>query len=210
MNFDWKKEYYRYHRYFFGLQKAAKAPQVRSFAWLSLTIFTICFFLVVAIRPTLVTIARLNREIRDKKEANQKMQAKINSIIAAQDEYAQKLDLLPLLEEALPERSEFPRLASFIERLASENGAVLKSLTFNQIGQVGKDKNKAVSSETGSLEFSLNVSGSYPNLKAFLAKLEDSRRIIKIDKTAFSQVKEEEGSELVLYLSGQALFLESL
>jgi Tfp pilus assembly protein PilO len=210
MNFNWKKEYYRYHRYFFGLQKAAQAPKIRSFAWLSLTIFTICFFLIVAIRPTLVTIAKLNREIKDEKEANRKMQIKINSIIAAQDEYAKNLDNLPLLDEALPDRSEFPRLAYFIEKLAIDNNLSLKSLGFDRIGRIEKKITKGeIPSNTTPLDFSVNVSGSYSDLKAFLTQLENSRRIVNINQASFSQIKKEDNWELVLYISGQALFLNS-
>jgi Tfp pilus assembly protein PilO len=206
MNFDWKTEYHRYRRYFFNLGKISKAPQVQSFAWLSLTFFAIAFFTVMAIRPTLVTIAKLNREIKDKKEANQKLQTKINAILAAQAQYAENLDNLPLLEEALPEKSQFPRLAFFIEENTTASGVELKSLSFEKIGAV--EQTPQSSSTSNSLYFSLSVSGDYSNLKDFLSRLESSRRIIEVNSFAFSQVKEEESWRLVLRVTGRASFVK--
>ncbi|HUW24509.1 MAG TPA: type 4a pilus biogenesis protein PilO [Patescibacteria group bacterium] len=205
MNFDWKTEYYRYRRYFFSLGKIGKTAPVRSFAWLSLTLFAIAFFAVMAIRPTLITIAKLNREIKDKKDASQKLQTKINAIVAAQALYARNLDHLPLLEEALPEKSEFPRLAFFFEENATASNVELKTLNFEKIG-VSEKGSSSSSSTANSLYFSLNVAGDYAYLKDFTRRLETSRRILKIDSAAFSQVKKEEGWQLTLRVTGQASF----
>jgi Tfp pilus assembly protein PilO len=160
----------------------------------------------MAIRPTLVTIAKLNREIKDKKEANQKLQTKINAIVAAQAQYSKNLDNLPLLEEALPEKSQFPRLAFFVEENATASGVELKSLSFEKIGAV--EQAPQSSSTSNSLYFSLNVSGNYSNLKDFLNRLESSRRIIEINSFAFSQVKKEESWQLTLRVTGRAAFVK--
>lgn len=210
MNFDWKTEYHRYHRYFFSLGKISKTPQVRSFAWLSLTLFAIAFFSLMAIRPTLVTIAKLNREIKDKKEAKQKLQTKINAIVAAQAQYAKNMDNLPLLKEALPEKSEFPRLAFFLEENASASAVELKALSFEKIGVAEKESPQSPSSGPNLFQFSLSVGGDYPNLKDFLNRLESSRRILKIDSFSFNQIKKEESWQLGLRVAGQASFSKSL
>jgi Tfp pilus assembly protein PilO len=204
MNFDWRTEYYRYRRYFFSLGKISKTPQIRSFAWLSLTLFAIAFFAIMAIRPTLVTIAKLNREIKDKREASQKLQTKINAIVAAQAQYAKNLDNLPLLEEALPSKSEFPRLAFFLEENASTSAVELKNLTFEKIEVSGKSSSP--SAKANSLNFSLSASGDYANLKDFINRLENSRRILELDSIIFNQVKKEEGWQLSIQVAGQASF----
>ncbi len=204
MNFDWRTEYYRYRRYFFSLGKISKTPQARSFAWLSLTLFAIAFFAIMAIRPTLMTIAKLNREIKDKREASQKLQTKINAIVAAQALYAKNLDNLPLLEEALPSRSEFPRLAFFLEENASASAVELKNLTFEKIEVSGKSASP--SAKANSLNFSLSVIGDYVNLKDFINRMENSRRILEIDSLIFNQTKREEGGQLSVQMSGQASF----
>lgn len=210
MNFNWKTQYYRYHRYFFNLQKATKTEKVRSFAWLSLSIFTVAFFVLVAIRPTLITIAKLNREIKDKKEASQELQKKINSIIAAQQEYAKNIDYLPLLDEALPQKSDFPRLASFFEQSASNSGITLASLTFEKIEVALPTSGSQSNRSTHSLAFQLSITGAYPQLKNFLQNLQSSRRILMIEGVYFNQVKKEGEKRLTLQVSGHASFLKPL
>lgn len=200
MNFDWKKEYYRYHRYFFDIRKKTETPKTRSFTWLSLSIFTVSFFVLVAIRPTVVTIAKLNREIVDKEKASNGLQQKINSILQAQQVFTENSDRLYLLEDALPAKNEFPRLAYFFEQEAAITGVNLKFLNFEKIGKT------AVSAQTSSFNFSLVVTGDYLKLKQFLGDLEISRRLIKIERASFNQLKKAEEIELSLSISGQAFF----
>lgn len=201
MNFDWKKEYYRYHRYFFDLSKKTRGPKTRSFAWLSLSIFTVSFFILVAIRPTVITIAKLNREIKDKEKASQALQQKINSILQAQQVYTENSDFLYLLEDALPAKNEFPRFAYFLEQESALSEINLKYLKFDKIGE-----EVTGSSGTSSFDFSLVVTGDYLKLKQFLADLQSSRRLLKVERASFNQLKKEEEIELSLSVSGQTFF----
>lgn len=206
MNFDWKTEYHRYHRYFFNLQKKARTSQTRSFVWLSLTIFTVSFFAIVAIKPTLVTIAKLNKEIQDQKEASKLLQSKIDSIITAQQEFTANMENIGLLEEALPEKNEFPKLAYFFEQISQENEVTLQSLSFEKIGSLKKPAGTSSLGPANSLNFSLGVSGSYAKLKSFLSSLESSRRVLTIQRTNFGQTKKENNFEILLIVSGTTFF----
>jgi Tfp pilus assembly protein PilO len=58
-----------------------------------------------------------------------------------------------------------------------------------------------------SLTFSISVNGDYPQLSRFLSELENLRRPIKIDNSGLSSAQTEEGSELVLLVSGRAPYL---
>lgn len=206
MNNEQKREYRKYRRYFINLGRTTSEPKVKSFAWLSLTFFTICFFGIVAIRPTLVTIAQLTKEIKTQKEASQKLQTKINSLIAAQAEYAKVVNLLPLLEEALPESSNFPRLAFFLEESANGTAVEIKSLGFERI--VLKENNQKSKNKNSYKEiaFSVEVAGDYHNLKQFLNNVEFSRRIIKIESFTIGEKRKKEERELVLQITGNAAY----
>jgi Tfp pilus assembly protein PilO len=206
MSNEWRKGYHNYRRYFTNLGKLTSGPRVKSFAWLSLTFFTICFFGIVAIRPTIVTIAKLTKEIKDQRDASQKLQVKINSLIAAQSEYAKVVNLLPLLEEALPEDNNFPRLAFFLEETATSAAAEIRSLYFEKIplkGESTKTKNKNPYNE---IVFSVGVAGNYNSLKQFLNGLETSRRIIKIKSFSIGETRRKELRELVLQVTGSATY----
>jgi Tfp pilus assembly protein PilO len=206
MSNEWRKEYHNYRRYFTNLGKITSGPRVKSFAWLSLTFFTICFFGVVAIRPTLVTIAKLTREIKDQREASQKLQVKINSLVAAQSEYAKVVNLLPLLEEALPENNDFPRLAFFLEETATAAAVEIRSLNFEKIALKGETKKNKDKKPYNEIIFSVGVAGNYNNLKQFLSDLEASRRIIKVQSFSIGEARRREFIELVLQVTGIATY----
>ena len=206
MNPGEKEEYHRSRRYFVGIPRGPRTSQTRSFVWLSITIFTISFFLIVAIRPTLVTIAKLNTEIKDNTEANLLLQKKISTLITAQEVYAKNSDNLALLDEAFPEKSEFPRLAYFFEQVATASGVTLKSLSFERIGGATAKEQSTSASSGQPLNFSIAASGDYLNLKGLLKELESSRRILKITSSSFNRVKKGEEFELQLFISGQASF----
>ena len=210
MDFNWKTEYYRYHHYFFNLQKIMQTSQARSLAWLSLSIFTVCFFAILAIRPTLITIAKLNKEIKDQKEASAMLQNKINAIVAAQQELAVNADNLPLLEEALPARNEFPKLAYFLEQAVIPGGLNIRSLNFEKVGEIKKtisgDKTTKILTTSNQLSFSLGITGDYFQLRDFLTSLESSRRIIQLETASFNQARKDNTFEILLTVSGKAFY----
>ncbi len=192
MNTDENKEE---SRYFIRLPKIKSTVKTRSFFWLSFTFVTIAFFLTVAIKPTLVTIAKLNKEIKDKTLASAQLQKKIDSIVAAQDIYAKNSGNLYLLDEAFPNKSEFPKIVYFFEQIATDSGVNLTSLNIGKVDE-----------KTPPLNFSVSVSGDYPNLKNFISKLESSRRILVLENATFSRIKKEEVFGLMLSVSGQSSF----
>lgn len=210
MNSSSKNEFFHSQRYFTYLGNLNQKVPVRSFGWLSFTILVVTFFALAAIKPTLVTIAQLNKEIKDKTEASQKLQQKINSIVAAQKTYAKNVNLLPLLDEVLPEKNEFPQVAIFLEELASSSGVELRSLGFEKVftKKTASVENKDVNLSSLLLNISLGVAGEYANLKEFLKGLESSRRVIKVESVSFSQSKKAESWELSLQFTGNAFFAE--
>ena len=191
-------------------KQLAKTPQSRSFAWASLTILTICFFLLAAIRPTLITVAKLSREIKEKKEADKKLDEKIRSLVAAQNIYAKYSDKIFLLEKALPQENEFPNLVQLLENTAQFSQVEISSLAFSRIIFSGNlSRNTKDVSTSRSIEFSLVVKGEYLNLMKFLLSLENSMRLINLESTLFSEAKgkiEEELPKLSLNISGRAFY----
>jgi Tfp pilus assembly protein PilO len=203
---------YNYRGTLNSLQQFSQTKQAKSFTWLSLTLVTTAFFVLVAIEPTLVTIAKLVREIKVKREANKNLEEKIKSLVAAQAAYVKNSDNLFLLEEALPKKNEFPSLASFFEQKAEVSLVEIKTISFDKL-TIGEDKDKN-RSEQGkgplSFSFSISVTGKYQNLKEFLRNLETSPRIIFLETTNFNPVKikieNDVSTELSLSITGNVFF----
>ncbi|PIS14734.1 hypothetical protein COT64_01090 [Candidatus Shapirobacteria bacterium CG09_land_8_20_14_0_10_39_12] len=193
-------------RYFIKLPKIRSTVKTLSFFWLSFTFVVIAFFLIFAIKPTLVTIAKLNKEIEDKTLASTQLQKKIDSIVAAQDVYAKNSSNIYLLNDAFPNKSEFPKIAYFFEQIATDSGVNLTSLNIEKVEEKALPAKEPSSLQNSQLNFSVSVSGDYPNLKGFIAKLESSRRILILENTVFSRTKKEESFELTLFISGRASY----
>jgi len=175
----------------FGVKNFTQTPQGRSFAWISLTVFTISFFLLVAIRPTILTVAKLSREIKEKREAEKQLDKKIDSLVAAQKIYAQNSNKISLLEEAFPQNNNFPSLAYFLEKTAQENQVQISTLSFEKVVLAQPPSTKKTKNNNPYLEigFTVSAQGEYNNLKSFVSSLENSRRLITIESSRISEGK---------------------
>ena len=87
------------------LNKFYENPVARVSIELFLSIFTVIFFAVFAIRPTLLTIADLIKEIEDKEDLIVQLDRKIASLSSAETEYRKFYYQLGLLDEAIPKHS---------------------------------------------------------------------------------------------------------
>lgn len=196
-----------------GLKKLTQTPQGRSFTWISLSFFTVAFFVAIAIRPTIITVAKLTKDIKENQTANTQLDEKINSLVEAQKIYAGNSHRITLLNDAFPERSEFPTLAYFLENAAQASLVKLNSLSFEKIDlslKPSEDKKIKANQPYLTINFSLSSEGEYSNLKNFIETLENSRRLISIESSAIHQSKKKNAEEtvptLTLALSGKAFF----
>lgn len=211
MAIDKKPDYRRYRRYFVNLAALYQKKEVIVYTGLTLSFLAIAFFGLLALRPTLVTIANLLKELEDKKEINQKLQTKINNLNQAQVSYSQVAKTIVLVDQALPQNHSLTEIVYQIEVLAQKSSLTLRSVAFESVNLQGQEPSKkAVSKTTSGLNeiiFSLTASGEFTNLQTFLASLENLRRIITIDSFSLSQVRGEETPIINLNLSGKAYYL---
>lgn len=178
-------------------KKFTRSPQRESYAWLSLSIFTISFFLIVAIRPTVITITKLIREVKEKETASLLLDKKIDSLVTAQKVYAKNSQYFPMVEQALPENSEFPLLADFLSNAAQSSQIELSTLAFEKIilkaAPSAKKPGEPAAYQT--INFSTTAEGDYLNLKNFVSLLENSRRLIQVESTSVSEIKKKNKEE---------------
>jgi len=194
-------EYRRYRRYFVDLSRFYQKKEVRVYTSIVLSILTVAFFLFFAIRPTIVTIVGLVKEIKDKRTIAEQLEDKINALNSAQIEYQRIERNLYLVDEAFPVD---PRLSLYIrqlEALARRHNVDIQSLQFKGTTLKGKGEGKETSPE---VSFSLALAGDYPRLKSFLDTLTRLRRLVVVDSFTFQTGKEEE--RLILSLDAQIYY----
>jgi len=202
--FDWQTEYHRYRRYFTDLGRFYQTKKARTYVGIILSILTVTFFVIFAIKPTLVTIAQLIKQTKDQKLVVGELEKKITSLSQAQNEYLAVESDLYLVDEALPQEPKVPLLIKQLETLAYQSDVNIGRLRINE---VDLKKTGSAKTEKQPLSFSFAAFGNYSNLKAFLSSLSSLRRIILVESFSFQKgIVEKSG--LSLNLAAKAWFLE--
>lgn len=187
---------HRYRRYYQKLEPLLKTRQAQAYLMVVMSLMTIAFFGTFAIRPTLKTIATLQRQIVDRSFLNDKLEEKINALILAQEEYQRIAPRLPLIYALLPEKAEFPSLLRRLELLTDQNSATISGIQFDPIvlhsespREVTTEVNVAAPSAatTTPIYFTLTLNGDYPNLVTLLSQLTLIDRLVTIHSVTISK-----------------------
>jgi len=210
MALDWQTEYHRYRRYFFNVGNLYKKKKVRVYTEIVLSLSTITFFIIFAIRPTLVTIAGLVKTTKDQRLVNQKLEEKVQILGPAQQKYLLLEPELELVDQALPKTPQFSLLIKQLEALSQASNVNLQSVQFKQV--VLKTQNTSSKHEV--IDFDLLAQGNYQDLKGFLEKLYLLRRVVALKGFSFKkpELKQKENINLewlTLDVEAQAYFLDN-
>lgn len=204
----------QYKRYFVDIGRIYKVnKKVRVYTEIILSLAAISFFLVFAIKPTLVTITELITTIKDQRLVVAQLQNKITALSVAQSEYNLASGDLYLVDEALPKDSQMAALVKQIEVVASQSGATLNSIKFDpvtlkEVVASPKEISQIAAQTAKEINFSLTVAGDYLNLKEFLRRLNALRRVIAVE-TFSLKIKKAESQTLTLGISGRAYYLSA-
>ena len=169
-----------------------------------LSLVTISFFSIFAIRPTFLTISTLLKEISTKKETVIKMDTKIKNLQTAQKILDQESLRIPILELSVP---PFPQPQIFVhqvEGIASTTQAIVLGIRIDETSLKGVVPVK----DQEAMGFSVSATGSFQSLFSFLKNLENLRSPVKIDILGINLSKKEEGNTLTLIVTGKVPYLE--
>lgn len=168
--------YHVYSRYYRKLGSFLRKPRVRVYTVLILSFFTMSFFGLFAIKPTLKAIAHLKREIADSQLIDESLEEKVIHLSQLKEEYKKIENDLPLVSTALPKE---PKFSSFLEDL--ENLSRETEVTISQVKLESIDLTKRESKSSTKISSSLILTGDYSSLRNFLSRLLQSGRIYTVD-----------------------------
>ncbi len=161
----------------------------RSYTFFAFTIVATILLIVFAIKPTITTILRINREIKQKEYINQQLTSKISTLSSLQSKYLERKQDFRTLSLVFPADGNFSLLLSNIDSIVSRNGFVLSSVTFDEY-----EGNKAGSSNVLSPKsMRINVKGKRTNIINLLKEFEALPMYPIIDFVSFSSNEDEEG-----------------
>ncbi|OGV91591.1 hypothetical protein A2783_04160 [Microgenomates group bacterium RIFCSPHIGHO2_01_FULL_45_11] len=153
-------------------------PIVKVSTALLLTIFTIIFFAIFAIRPTLTTIAQLLRKIEDQGTIKSKLDQKVAALATAHAEYLTIEPQLPLIDTAIPQEAELGLLARQIEGTASSLGIALQKVTLESLLP---SSITAPSTKFSEIPVMVETTAPYETLQEFLNRLLKLPRVSSVE-----------------------------
>lgn len=200
MDQTWRRNYLRYKAYFLNLGDAYKnRVDLKAYLEIILSLMTITIFAVFALKPTLITIASLIKEIEAKKATLSQMDKKIGDVRLAKDLYEKNLTGINLLAAAVPDTAKPEVLLRQIEQTSVKNQASVARLTLNEAlikgarneeeeGKVEEVSPLPEKAEAIKLSVSLTAPiAGYQNLYSFMDEAENLRIPLKIDRILFSR-----------------------
>ena len=167
-------------------------PEIKASVEIILSVFTVAGLLLLAIRPTLATVAALQKKIEDQQVVSRRLEAKITQLITAQKNLVTYANRLADYEAAVPDGHDLGSLARRVEVLARDQGLALNSLSFSAVPLLGTDIDLADKKGGGkpatefggkiaTFEISFDLSGDPKRIFDFLATLEKMDRVAIID-----------------------------
>lgn len=155
------------------------------------TIGLVVFFAVFAIRPTILTMSQLSKDIEEKKKINQQLTQKAAALSTLSTEYLKIRNDLPVLDSTIPNTPDFVNIVKRLEKLATENNVAFSSIQIQHIPE-NNIKEKA-DSEISSYTLTFTANGTYIQLKQFFDSLGEMDRFVSLDNVAFITSEKEEG-----------------
>jgi len=212
MNTGWQTNYSIYKKYLDNISSFYQNRQdIKLFTEMLLSIAASIIFALFAIRPTLVTIAQLYKQIESKKQTLAIMDQKIQDLSQAEAIYEREKQKINTLNSAIPEQPDLETFIRQIEGIAQKNSVILTNLSINSVPLIGTATQTEENTEpetqstpgTQNLNVSLELSGVYPTLSPFLKDLESMRRPMLPQNTAIRLNTGETSSVLSLSINGQ-------
>lgn len=178
-------------KYSQDLRRYYHLPAVRVSLTLVLSLFLMAIFIVVALRPTIISIATLKKTISESEKTLQQLDAKVTNLQGAATQLEKIKPVLPLLNLNIPNTGAmYSPLTSAIETLSIQSGVRLESeslgstLLFSRLlSPFAPNKNQVVIA----LPFTARVTGDYPNVATFLTNLLSMERIIMFESVTITK-----------------------
>lgn len=206
MNNGWKKNYLRYKDFFLSVANVYKTkPNLKIYLELILSLSAVLIFSLLAIKPTVLTIIELNKEIKAKQETSLNLKQKIKNLQTANNLMQNELENIMYIHQAIPDNAAPETVIKQVENVAQENSLQILGFSTSEVTLLGKDaENKKIQNE---LPFTFSARGTYQNIFSFLTTLENLRRPIKFDSFIINSNISEEGKVLVLTITGSVPYL---
>lgn len=169
-------------------------PVAKASMELFLTVGLVLFLGSFAIRPTIVTMSDLIKEIETKTKLDTSLTKKLAALQTAQTQYLIIQEQIPILDSAIPEQPEIILSTKLIEKIAADSKVVIKNLSVNELPDDTKDTVEFSQKSKQNLGITLNITGDYIAIREFSETLRSSRKSLIVESIVFS-LEEDRGNK---------------
>ena len=199
----------RYRRY---LQVVQNKPLWAASLWVILSLILLIVLIVLALRPTLITISSLIGQINQQQAISKQLDDKILKVSTALKNMDAVKDQVPLLDKAIPKDTQWDDLTLDLEKIATDSGLEATSVTIEKIPLVlneptttnGTPIKILVPNGVLPIRFTLTASGEYDQIRKCISEIENMSRVVMISNVIIDTNKD---GGLDLTVSGQAAYL---
>lgn len=186
----------RTKRYSLNLAKYYRNTSTQVSLTVVLSLLLMAFFVMVALRPTFVTIGRLNTQIEETEQTLSNLQKKSRSLQQAAQVWERVQEGLPFVEASIPSDSVlYQAIVKTLETIAAESGveiansALGEALIHSQVTDVfAGDKRSVVEMEAG-----IRIKGDFLASLRFLRALLQMDRLVSVESVTVTKELEEAG-----------------
>lgn len=195
---------HRYARYFTYIPPVLRAPIIKTYGSLILSIIAVTIFILFAIKPTIETILVLQKNLDNSKQVLQQIIKKSQDLSQARQNY-QNLDsgVKQKIETTIPTMPNLKTVTAILEQNALNNQASISALQVSPLTVASATQS---AKELSEIQFIFSVEGTYANLLNVLSGIQNSSRLISI--TNLSLNKSPDNSNILMQVTGKAFFLK--
>lgn len=181
-----------------SLQAFYEKPILRVSFELVMSIIVVAIFALFALRPTLITMSNLLKEIEEKQQLDKALQEKIAALSTAQSEWDAYKPQFGKLERSFFQDPSLEDVMLYLEYLARQDDVLVTTVTSPEMPV------KLERSETDSVglltlipyETNFQAMGSYENILKFLARIEQQQPLMSVESVQIALNQKDEVSPL--------------
>jgi len=159
-----------------------------SYIFTGITVAVAIVLIAGAIRPTVITITRINTEISEKEKTEKALTEKISALTELDTQYIGLKDDFEDISLVFPTDGDFSLFMANIDAISSRNGFVLVGLSFAEY----KEDNPVATGVLEPWSVRLTIEGKKNDLVNFLKDLESLPMYPVIESVAYSDDGENE------------------
>lgn len=204
-----QENYQLYKRYVKNIALVyQRRKDIRAYIELLLSVSVVIIFSIFAIRPTILTIIELNQEIEEKQIVVDTLNAKIRDLDTAQTLYNQNRRTVALADSAVPNGPLPDIYARQVEGVAKKNNVDIIGMLTSRAQITPSAEASGLISEN--LEFSIDISGEFSDIKNFLIDFNNMRRPLFADSQTLRLRDEDGNSIIILSITGRVPYIPEI